>query len=148
MAGPASANGSLLSLGGLGSPQTFTAVAFVGDHGGFGVSSSKIPTENHNDTTGFTTHVLALKEPGEWSGKIFWDPANVTHNGAASTGLLALSKTQALRDWRVSDTRNSASYFFFQARVMSIKFSKPVNGAQTADVTLSINGELFHTSES
>lgn len=148
MAGPASANGSILSLGGLGSPETFVDVAFLGDHGGFGVTSSKIDTSNHNETTGFTSHILALKEPGEWTGKIFWDPTNSTHNGTASQGLFALAKTQVVRDWKVTDGRNTSSYFFFSARVMSIKFTKPVSGAQTADVTLSITGALYHTSES
>lgn len=148
MAGPASANNSRISLGSLGSPQTFTDVAYVGDHGGWGVSSSKIDTSNHNETTGFTSHILALKEPGEWSGKIFWDGTNSTHNGTAATGLFALAKTQVIRDWKVTDGGGAATYHTFAGRVMSIKFSKPVNGAQTADVVISINGAVYHSTES
>ena len=143
-----SANGALLYLGSLGSPQTFTEVAYQGDHGGFGVSNSDIDTSVHNDASGFTDSVPGLKDPGTWTGKLFWDPANATQNGTAGTGMFALSKTGVTRDWKVTDYRNSTSYFFFQGYVKEIKFSKGVNAAQMADVVIKLRGALHHTSES
>ncbi len=143
-----SANGALLYLGGLTSPQGFVEVAYQGDHGGFGVSSSDLDISNHNDSSGFSDSIPGLKDPGTWSGKLFWDPSNATQNGTAGTGLLALSKTGVTRDWRVTDYRNSASYFFFQGYVKEIKFSKGVNAPQMADVVIKLRGALHHTSES
>lgn len=142
-----SAHGSKLQLGSLGSPQTFLSVAYQGDHGGFGVSNSDIDVSVHNDTTGFTDSVPGLKDPGTWSGKLFWDPANATQNGVAGTGLFALSKTGVTRDWRVTDNEGAATYFFFQGYVKEMKFTKGVNAAQMVDVVIKLRGALYHTSE-
>ena len=144
-----SANGAQLQLGSLGSPQNFTAVvAFLADINGFGITSNKIDTSNHNDTSGFETFIMGLKSPGEVSFKIFWDPSNTTHNGTGSQGLWDIAGDQTLRDWRITDNRGSSTYFWFQGYVMSIKMSKPVNGAQTADCTIAISGAIHHSTES
>jgi len=148
MATASSANGAALKLGSLGSPQTFATVALVADISGFGRTSSKIDTSNHNDTTGFETFIMGLKSPGEVSFKVFWDPNDTTHNGAGSTGLWDLAGDQTLRQWRITDNRSASTYFFFDAYVMSIKLSKPVNGAQSADCTLAISGAIYHSTES
>lgn len=142
-----SANGALLYLYNLASPEVAVEVAYIGDISGFGTSSSKIDTSNHNDTSGYETHILGLKSPGEVSVKLFFDPTNATHNGAAATGLIGLANSQALRNWKIKDNRNATTYWTFAAEVMSMKFSKPVNGAQTADVTLAISGKLTHSTE-
>lgn len=149
MAGISSANGAQLQLGSLGSPQTFTAVvAFIADISGFGIQSSKIDTSNHNDTDGFESFIMGLKSPGEVGFKIFWDPANSTHNGTGSQGLWDIAGDQTLRQWRITDSRGAGTYFWFSAYVMKITHSKPVNGAQAADCTLAISGAIHHSTES
>lgn len=124
------AYGTLLKLGG-------TTVAGVTNIGGPGLTLETIDVTNHSSASAWREFVGGLKDGGEISVDIVFDPVDATHRNA-SGGLLFLLTTRASGSFSI--TFPQATVWSFTAFVTSFEPSGAVADGLTASVTLKITG--------
>lgn len=114
-------------------------IAQVRNIDGPGLEANIIEATSHDDTEGYNTFVQGLKDAGEVSLEIAYDPANATHKNA-SGGLLYDFATGAVTAYTMVFPDAGATEWDFNAIVKSFQPKAPVDGLLTADVTLKISG--------
>ncbi|MBX7237671.1 MAG: hypothetical protein K1X65_25065 [Caldilineales bacterium] len=115
------------------------AIAQVRDIDGPALDSNIIEATSHDDTDGYNTFVQGLKDAGEISLSIAYDPAGVTHKNA-SGGLLYEYEQGSISAYTLVFPDAGLTEWDFNALVKSFKPTAPVDGLLTADVTLKISG--------
>lgn len=126
------AYGTLLKLGG-------TTVAGVTNIGGPGLTLETIDVTNHSSTNAWREFVGGLKDGGEVSLDIVFDPAAATHRNA-SGGLLYLLTTRVSGSFSITFPDSGGTVWSFTAFVTSFEPSGAVADGLTASVTLKITG--------
>lgn len=126
------AYGSLLKLSG-------TTVAGVTNIGGPGLTLETIDVTNHSSASAWREFVGGLKDGGEVSLDIVFDPAETTHKNA-SGGLLYLLTTRASGSFSLTFSDTGGTVWSFTAFVTSFEPGAPVADGLTAAVTLKITG--------
>ncbi len=145
MATPRNSNQTLLKHGDGASPEVFTAVGAISDINGPNKKADVIDTSNHNTTTGYKTKLASLKDGGEITFDVFWDPTDATHN-QTSGGLDALFESQSIDNWQITEgTLSPVNKWSFQAFVSGLGTKYAVAGAMKASVTLTVTGKPTHS---
>ena len=126
------AYGSLLKING-------TTVAGVTNISGPGLTLETIDVTNHSSTSGWREHVGGLKDGGEVSLDIVYDPAEATHMNA-SGGLLYELDQGTSESFSLTFSDTGATVWSFTAFVTSFEPSGAVADGLTAAVTLKITG--------
>ncbi len=124
--------GTLLKIAG-------TTVAGVTNIGGPGLTLETIDVTNHSSTSGWREFVGGLKDGGEISVDIVFDPVAATHKNA-SGGLLYLLTTRASASFTITFPDTGLTVWTFTAFVTSFEVGAPVADGLTASVTLKITG--------
>lgn len=124
--------GTLLKIAG-------TTVAGVTNIGGPGLTLETIDVTNHSSTSAWREFVGGLKDGGEISLDIVFDPAAATHKNA-SGGLLYLLTTRASASFTITFPDAAPTTWTFAAFVTSFEVGAPVADGLTASVTLKITG--------
>lgn len=124
--------GTLLKIAG-------TTVAGVTNIGGPGLTLETIDVTNHSSTSAWREFVGGLKDGGEISVDIVFDPVAATHKNA-SGGLLYLLTTRASASFTITFPDTGATVWTFTAFVTSFEVGAPVADGLTASVTLKITG--------
>lgn len=116
---------------------TYTTIAQVRDVAG---PSLKQDTTEVTDRGGnkWREFVGGLKDGGEVSLDVLFDPALPTHGPAAAPGLVYLLQNGILADFQLVFAGGASCTFF--ALVTGIDPKLPMAGAQTADAKLKISG--------
>ncbi len=124
--------GTLLKIAG-------TTVAGVTNIGGPGLTLETIDVTNHSSASAWREFVGGLKDGGEISVDIVFDPAAATHKNA-SGGLLYLLTTRASASFTITFPDAAPTTWTFAAFVTSFEVGAPVADGLTASVTLKITG--------
>src|SRR5512138_534510 len=119
--------GTLLKHGG-------TTIKEVCDISGPAMKAGTIDTTNHDSTGGWREFVTTLKEGGEVTFQINYDPAHATHKDAAG-GLLNDFKNGTSVAFSVTFTDAANTVWSFSAFVIGFAPKMPVEGKLSADVT-------------
>lgn len=82
--------------------------------------------------------VGGLKDGGEVSLDVLFDPALATHGPAAAPGLVYMLQNGGLEDFQLVFAGGASCTFF--ALVTGVEPKEPMAGAQTADAKLKISG--------
>jgi hypothetical protein len=122
----------------------FTMIDAVQDFDGPGLTAGDQEVTAHGQDEAVQQWIMGLKDYGEVSFDINWDPAHSTHDG--STGLLADYKNRVnYRDYvfvPASDPGDGSHCIFFQGYVKGFEPSNPVAGVQTVSVTIKVTGTI------
>ncbi len=125
--------GTLLKLGA-------TTVAGVRDISGPNLSLETPDVTNHSSTGAWREFVGGVKDGGEVTFDLVFDPVAATHKNA-SGGLLYLLTTRASGSFSLTFPDTGATVWSFAAFVTAFEPGEPIDDALTANVTLKITGQ-------
>lgn len=114
-------------------------VAGVTNISGPGLTLETIDVTNHSSTSAWREFVGGLKDGGEISLDIVYDPAAATHKNA-SGGLLYLLDQRTSGSFSIVFPDSGNTTWSFTAFVTSFEPGAPVADGLTASVTLKITG--------
>lgn len=134
------ARGTLLKKGDGGSPtETFTTIAEVMKIKGPGLIQDTIDVTNHDSAGSWKEFIAGLKDAGEVTFTVNYQPTNATHN-ATSTGLVADLTAGTKRNFQLVFNPGSPTWAF-TALVSKFDVIANENDRYTADVTLRVTGQ-------
>lgn len=132
--------GTTLAKGDGASPEVFTAVAQVIDIAGPSMSADSIDVTNHASASGYREFIPGLKDAGEITLTIQYDPAAATHKNAAG-GVLYAFEQGSRGNWKLTFPSSPAASWTFPAFVTSFDLKTPLNDQMTADVKFKVAGK-------
>jgi hypothetical protein len=114
-----------------------TAIAYVTNLGGPGLSLDNQDVTTHDQATAFEEVVATLLHSGEVKVDIVYDPNAATHSAAAN-GLVDTVENKTLAYWQLIFP--GPYTWSFQGYATNFEPSAPEDGALTASVTVKITG--------
>lgn len=117
----------------------YTQVAGVLDIKGPSISLTQIDVTSR-DSANWMEFIGGLKDGGEVTFNLVYDPATQTHNAAASGGLMTLLIAGATNNFQIYfPSTNTAT---FAGLVTKFAPTAPLNDKLTADVTIKVSGAI------
>lgn len=120
---------------------TYTTIAQIRDISGPSLAADTIEV-THRDGGGWKEFVAGLRDGGEVTFDLIFDPDQTTHSPSAAGGLITLLSAGTKNSFRVSFADSTATTATFDAIVTAFEPKMPLNDAQTADATLKVSGTI------
>lgn len=138
---PYSSFGVDLQLGDGATPtEVFASVAQIKDFNPPSLSKDMQETTPHNPGGHkWRTFISGLRDGGEVTFDINYEPDETTHDSTA--GLLSNLDADDLRNWKVIFPQPTAYEWAFSGTVTAFSPSNPVEGVQTASITIKVSGK-------
>jgi hypothetical protein len=133
------AYGTLLKRGDGASPETFTTLAGVTNINPPQLTSDALDVTDHS-SGGYKKFIQGLKDGGEVSVDINYDPAETTQK-ASGSGLLADWQAGTVRNWKISFPVSPTVDWTFAAFVKDFKAKANVTDKLQATVTFKVSGQ-------
>lgn len=135
------AYGAALKRGDGATPtENFTTIAYVDSIDGVSITRDSIEVTAHDSPDGYREFIPGLKDAGEITTSLFFDPANATHD--ETTGFLEDLATQGTPgNYELHLATSPAWKFSFCAFVTSFSLASPIDDALKADVTWKLSGK-------
>lgn len=130
--------GTQFLMGDNANPEVFTAVAEVADIQGPNFAKEAIEVTHHGSTDGWRERISGLKDGGEVTLTLNFDPQGATHD--ADTGLLSQLFGDDVSNYQIILPDTDATVFEFAAVATGFTIVAPVDDKLSADVTLMISG--------
>lgn len=130
--------GVVFQKGDGGSPEAFVTISEVRDINGPQLSTAVVDVTNQSSPNATEEILATLKQLGQVTFDINWQPGHVTHN--ATTGLLADWISRAKRHFRLT-WPDGITTWSFTAFVVGMSPTSPVADALRMSVTLRVTGE-------
>lgn len=130
------AQGALLQRGDGASPEAFTTVSEVLSISGPTLKADLIDVTNHSSPSRFREYIQGLKDGGELTFDINYQPNNATHNNA--TGVLGDWNTGVQRNYRLRFPVTPAVDWTVRVIVTNFETGLPVDAQIKASVTLKV----------
>lgn len=124
--------GTLLKLSGV-------TVAGVRDVSGPNLSLGTADVTNHSSPSAWAEKVGTIKDAGEVTFDIVFDPVHATHKNAAG-GLLYLLDQRTVGSFTITFPDTGATVWTLPALVTGFTPTAPVEDSLTASVTLTVSG--------
>ena len=144
MAIKTAAFGTILTYGDGGSPtEIFTKIASVKDLDGPSLSRDTIDVTSHDSVSKYREFLAGLKDGGEVTFDIEFDPSDTTHAG--TNGLMKMFEDdEPVHFQLITTVAATTGYwgFTFSALVTGFEPSMPVEDSLKASVTLKITGPV------
>ncbi len=133
-------HGTLVKIGDGATPEVFTTIAELGD-----IDLPEWGNEKEEVTVQTTpgrrrAYRATLLKDATVGFKINWLPGDATHDSA--TGLMALAESGETNNFQIVLADDDETTFQFAAFVETFHPTAPVQGILTADVVLSIDGDI------
>jgi hypothetical protein len=124
------------------SPMFWNQLAGVGDIDGPSRSRSKLDKTSHGTGANKRRFIPGLIDPGEISFPVNYDPDHPTHD--ATFGLDAMFEEGDVAEWQIWARRSDGTYRVrqFNGFLIDIGEAYPLDGFQTRDVTIAIDGDI------
>lgn len=130
--------GTKFMVGDGAEPEVFTAVAEVHDISGLSVSRDSIEVTHHGSQDGFREYLPGLKDGGEVSIGLNFDPTETTHTALFS----AITGGQtANTNYKIEFPDSGGSSFSFSGHVTGYDVTAPIDDRLTATVTFKVSGK-------
>jgi predicted secreted protein len=129
------AKGAVLKMSDMSATPVFTAIAQVIDITGPGLSADTLETTDH-DSAGWKTYVGSLKDGGEVTLSLHYDPAGGTHD--AATGLVSVLGDEVNYQLVFPNTGNTQ--WAFAAILTAFEPTAPHADKLTASATFKVTG--------
>lgn len=127
--------GAVLSRSDMASSPTFTEVANVTSISGPSISRNTYDVTSHDQADSYMEFIGGLKDGGEVSFDLNWDPTDATH-----ASLFSDLDDTVPRDYTLALPADIAE-FAFEGILTEFSPSLPVDDKLTASVTYKINGK-------
>jgi len=118
----------------------YTTVAQVRDINGPTIQRDTVEVSSRDSTGQAKEYLAGMVDNGEVTFDLVYDPDAVTHSASASGGLVTLLAAGTLNNFRVSFADSTATTATFAGLVTQFQPTMPLNGAQTASVTIKVSG--------
>lgn len=123
-------------------PGTFVAIANIADISGPGLSRETIDVTAHDSPNGYRQHVGGLKDGGEVSFDVNYDP--LVHDTLVAD--LDLTASGGAKNWKVTFPKSTGqttagNTWTFAAIMTAFEASAPIGDKLSATVTLKISGK-------
>jgi predicted secreted protein len=133
-------HGTLLQKGNGAGPEVFTTIAEVVEITPPALKRESIDATSHSSANAWHEKLKGLKDAGQVTFSINYQPANATH-GVGVGGLLGdFSNDSTISNWKLIFTDSGPTAWVFPGFVTSFAPKAPLNGRLTADVTIEISG--------
>lgn len=136
MATKFSAWGTQLQIGDGGGPEVFTTVAQVRDVGGPSLSLDALDVTTHDSPEAWREFIGGLKDGGEVSLELVWDPDSVTQ-AAARADL----ESRTVRNFKMVFPDNTSTTWSFKALITDFEPGANVEDDLNASLTLKVTGK-------
>lgn len=136
MANAIHAQGTLLQRGDGATPEVFTTVAEVGSIAGPSLQADLIDVTNHSSPSRYREYIQGLKDGGELTFDLNYNPNDATHN--ATTGVLADWNSGARKNYRLQFPSTPAVFWNFQVIVTNFEMNADVAEQLKAAVTMKL----------
>ncbi len=130
------AQGTLLQRGDGATPEVFTTVAEVGSISGPSLQADLIDVTNHSSPSRYREYIQGLKDGGELTFDLNYNPNDATHN--ATTGVLADWNSGARKNYRLQFPSTPAVFWNFQVIVTNFEMNADVAEQLKAAVTMKL----------
>lgn len=134
--------GTMLRVGNGEVPEGFTTIGQVKDIEGPNMSRENIDVTTHDSPQGFREFIPSLRDGGEVTFDIEYDPSLVTH-GDTPEGLLGMFKTDNVPNWQLIFPIEGSYGFYgfaFTGYVSNFSSAEPVDGSVKASITIKVAG--------
>lgn len=118
---------------------TFSNLAAVRSVTGPGLTRDVIDVTAHDTSNGYRTFVSGLRDGGEITFDIIYDPAETTHD--ATNGLIQQYETDTADSWSLVFPDNATTNWNFDGFVTGFEPTEPIDDALTAAVTIKVTGQ-------
>jgi predicted secreted protein len=117
-----------------------TLVAEINDISGPSLSRDTIEVTHHQSTNRWREFIKSLKDGGEISFTINYNPVDTTHK--TSTGVLAdFANDTTVDTWSLVFPDSGLTTWSFPAIVTGFEPKEPIDDRLTADITLKVAGQ-------
>jgi len=141
--------GTILAYGNDETPsEEFTKIGQVKDISGPNMSRDTIDVTNHDSPNGYKEFLASLRDGGEITFAVEYDPGDPTHD--QDTGLLYLFGKNTRTNFELIFPVASDTDFWgytFTGLVTGFAPSAPVDGSLTADITIKVAGAVTLSDE-
>lgn len=120
---------------------TYTAIAQIRDISGPSLSADTIEV-THRDGGGWKEFIAGLRDGGEVTFDLIFDPDLTTHSPSAAGGMITLLMAGTKNGFKVEFADSTATVATFDAIVTAFEPTMPLNDAQAADVTIKVSGAV------
>lgn len=118
---------------------SYTSIGQVQDISGPGLARDSIDVTTHDSPNAWRQFIKGLKDGGELTFDIVYDPALATH--AASAGLLSDFTSQTvIPNWRITFPNTGATVWTFPGFLTGFEEGAPVDDYLSASVTVKVSG--------
>jgi predicted secreted protein len=137
------AKGLILGVDDTTTPGTFTPVAQIRNLSGPTMGSDALDVSSHDSPNFDRQFLQGMKDPGEVTLELIFDPADATQAGAPDAdSLLDLYVRGVQNTFRITWSDTGATIWEFTAFVQSYETDGPFDDVLTASVTLKLSGSL------
>jgi len=130
------AHGTLLKMH--DGTSTYTTVLEVTDISGPNLSIDAVEVTSHDSASKFREFIAGLRDAGEVSFSVNWQPAATTHGN--TSGLLYVAKNGLTRLWQLIFSDSGTTTYEFYAFITDFSPSAPIDDKLSADITLKLTG--------
>jgi len=119
----------------------YTVIAQVRDIAGPNQSTDTIETTSRDNANLYKSYLAGMRDGGEVTFDLVYDPDLATHSAASAGGLVKLLQDGTLNNFRLSfPDAAPATTVTFAGIVTNFAPKAPMNDAFTADVTIKVSG--------
>lgn len=120
----------------------YTTVAQMRDVNGPNMSRDTVEVSSRDSAGQAKEYLAGMLENGEVTFDLVYDPDLQTHSASASGGLITLMAAGTLNNFRTTFADTTPATATFAGLVTQFQPTMPLNGAQTASVTIKISGQI------
>lgn len=132
--------GTLLKKGDGASPEVFTTIAEVVSISGPGLSRDAIEITNHSSPSQFKQFLPGLKDGGEITLEINYDPAGATHKDTDGGLLYELAQGTAASNYQLVFSDTGGTTWTLPGIVTGFEPGAPHDDKLSASVTIKVSG--------
>ncbi len=118
----------------------FTDIAGIRNLSGPAMSMSPIDASSRDNA--WREFVAGMKNAGEVTFDIVYDPDVATHSASVAGGLLTMFVAGTSGTWKMSLADATATTYSFSALVTKFTPKAPFDGLQSADITLQVTSSI------
>lgn len=120
----------------------YTTIAQVRDISGPALGLDTIEVTNRDSPSGFKEYIAGLKDGGEITFDIVYDPDLTTHSASAAGGLVTLFTAGAVNNFRLTFADATPLTATFAGLVTKFQPRAPLSDYQRAEVTIKLSGAI------
>jgi len=134
-----SAFATKLQLGNAATPEVFSNVAEITDMSGPSLARDSIETTNHQSTSRYRQFMPGLRDGGEVTFSVNFDPSLGTHDEL--TGLIAQYNDDVTHNYRIVYPQSDVEGWSLTGFITKFEVKNPIDDKISGDITIKVTGK-------